>query len=250
LLMSKDLFSNQSQTYAKYRPGYPKELFEYILQFVKDRNFVWDCATGNGQAAKVLSEYFTKVEATDISEAQLGNAFQKENIHYQKASAGQTPFADNSFDLITVATAYHWLNWDGFYKEAIRVGRPDAVVAIWCYYTCRINDEKLNELYDHFYHNITKPYWDKERRYVDEKYETVIFNFEPLPSKEFKTELQWTKKQFIGYLSSWSAVQHYFKQHGKSPVELIEKDLDAIWQDEATKTVAFPLCLRIGRIRK
>ena len=75
--MAKDLFSGHSKSYAKYRPGYPKELFEYILQFVERKEKVWDCATGNGQAAVVLADYFEKVEATDISEAQIKNAVVK-----------------------------------------------------------------------------------------------------------------------------------------------------------------------------
>src|SRR5947209_15554910 len=106
--MPKDLFSSQADVYAKYRPTYPQELFDYILRFVKERESVWDCATGNGQAANVLANYFQTVEATDISEAQLKNAVKKENIYYQICPAERTPFADNSFDLITVATAYHW----------------------------------------------------------------------------------------------------------------------------------------------
>lgn len=48
--MSKDLFSNQAEGYAKYRPVYPKELFDHILQYVIEKNTAWDCATGNGQA--------------------------------------------------------------------------------------------------------------------------------------------------------------------------------------------------------
>ncbi len=52
--MAGDLFSTQSDLYAKYRPTYPVELIDYILSFVKEKNMVWDCATGNGQAA-VLS---------------------------------------------------------------------------------------------------------------------------------------------------------------------------------------------------
>ena len=56
--MAKDLFSKQSDLYAKYRPTYPQDLYEYILSFVKERNIAWDCATGNGQAAAVLSEFF------------------------------------------------------------------------------------------------------------------------------------------------------------------------------------------------
>jgi len=246
----KDLFSAQAEVYAKYRPAYPKELFEYILQFVKEKNCAWDCATGNGQAAKVLSEHFTKVEATDISEAQLKNAFQKENIHYGVSSAETTPFPHNSFDLITVATAYHWLNWEAFHKEALRVGKQNAVVAVWCYYTCLTDDEKVNKLYNHFYNDITGPYWDNERRFVDEQYKTVDFNFDPLPIKNFETVLQWNKEAFIGYLSTWSSVQKYMKTHGSSPVELIKDDLDKLWDDDEIKTVRFPLCLKLGRIVK
>jgi hypothetical protein len=52
--MAKDLFSQQSKLYAQFRPSYPQELFDYILQFVKERGTAWDCATGNGQAASVL----------------------------------------------------------------------------------------------------------------------------------------------------------------------------------------------------
>ena len=107
--MAKDLFSANASGYARYRPHYPTELFQYISGFVTDRTCAWDCATGNGQAAVVLADYFDKVEATDISQTQLQNAVLKHNIRYQVSAAEQTPFPDNSFDLITIATAYHWL---------------------------------------------------------------------------------------------------------------------------------------------
>ena len=58
--MPKDLFSQQASVYAKYRPSYPKELFDYITAFVKEKKAVWDCATGNGQAAQMLAAYFEK----------------------------------------------------------------------------------------------------------------------------------------------------------------------------------------------
>ena len=75
--MAKDLFSNQSDLYAKYRPAYPKELFEYIVSFAEEKNIAWDCATGNGQAAFLLSDLFKKVIATDITAAQIEKAVKK-----------------------------------------------------------------------------------------------------------------------------------------------------------------------------
>jgi len=248
--MAKDLFTAQAKTYAKYRPSYPRDLFEYILQFVTERNCAWDCATGNGQAALVLSRFFKTVEASDLSEAQIKQAVQKENIHYHVCPAEQTGFADNSFDLITVAQAYHWINWDLFHKEATRVGKNEAVVAIWCYNLFTSDFTELNQLLDKFYFEIVGPYWDAERKYVDENYETVAFDFEPLPSKTFETKLSWHKEDFTGYLSSWSAVQHYFKKNNVSPISLIEKEVDQIWKDGQQIEVRFPITLRQGRIRK
>lgn len=248
--MAKDLFSAQSGVYAKYRPSYPKELFDYILSFVSERGTAWDCATGNGQAAQVLAEHFGTVEATDISEAQLSNAVQKENIHYQVSPAENTPFPDDHFDLITIATAYHWLDWDRFHKEATRVGKKGCVVAAWSYHLFYSDDESITKLIQHFYTDIIKQYWDPERRYMEEKYETVRFDFAPLDPKDFDIQLAWSKEQFYGYLQSWSAVQNYIKANNASPIDLIKNDVEAIWKDGEQKAFHFPVFMRIGRIEK
>lgn len=248
--MAKDLFSGHADLYAKYRPTYPPELFDYIFGFVKERECAWDCATGNGQAANVLAENFTKVEATDISQQQLQNAVQKKNIHYQVTSAEQTPFTDNSFDLITIATAYHWFNWAAFYDEATRVGKNNCVVAAWSYHVFYCVDENITQIIGHFYHDIIKSYWDKERKYVDDRYATVEFAFDPLPTKDFDLVLHWKREDFIGYLSTWSAVQNYIKQKEESPLQLIEADVVAAWPDDSVKEFHFPLFLRLGRVIK
>jgi hypothetical protein len=248
--MAKDLFSVQSKAYAQFRPGYPQELFDYILQFVGERKCAWDCATGNGQAAKVLADYFEKVEASDISEAQINNAVQKENIHYRICPAEQTPFANNSFDLITVAQAYHWISWKKFHEEATRVGKNNSVVAVWGYGNFSTDDENLNQLLHHFYYNIIFSNWDAERRHVENNYNSVEFNFDPLPSKNFGTDLIYTKEHLIAYLQSWSAVQNYIKTNQSSPIELILNDLDSPWKKGETKRVHFPIFLKIGRIIK
>jgi hypothetical protein len=108
----------------------------------------------------------------------------------------------------------------------------------------------VNAVIDHFYWDIAGPYWDAERKYVEEGYRTVKFDFDPLPSKDFEIKRSWTKEEFKGYLSTWSGVQLYMKKVGSSPLPLIEDDLDRIWNDTEQKSFRFPLFLRIGRIRK
>src|SRR5215470_7979878 len=105
---TKDLFSSHSDIYAKYRPLYPKELYDFIFKHVPVKEKALDCGTGNGQAASVLAEHFKEVHATDISNKQIKNAVQKPNLHYHICKAEETPFSDNTFDLITSATAIHW----------------------------------------------------------------------------------------------------------------------------------------------
>jgi hypothetical protein len=58
--MPNDNFSTQASTYAKFRPTYPKSVFEYLDSIVSNKNFVWDCATGNRQMAIELATAFGK----------------------------------------------------------------------------------------------------------------------------------------------------------------------------------------------
>jgi len=248
--MAKDLFSKQSDLYARYRPTYPKELFEYIISFVKVKNITWDCATGNGQAAVVLADHFKKVIATDISAAQIDKAVKKENIEYSVCPAESTPFADNTFDLVTVAQAYHWIKWNEFKKEVTRVCKPNAVIAVWTYYNRITDDDKIDKAVNDFYQNVTKPYWDYERRYVEEKYTTVEFDYELLPVKEFETVMHWQREDLFGYVSSWSAVQKFIKTNGYSPVPILEEEINKLWPEGETKKVVFPIYLKLGRIIK
>jgi ubiquinone/menaquinone biosynthesis C-methylase UbiE len=248
--MAKDLFSTQSDLYAKYRPTYPKELFEYIISFVNKRDMAWDCATGNGQAASVLSNYFKKVVATDISAAQIEKAIKKDNIEYISCPAESTPFEENTFDLVTVAQAYHWINWKQFRQEVKRVCKPGAIIAVWMYYNHTTGDERIGRTVHEFYENITKPYWDYERKYVDEKYETVEFDYELLPIKKFETVLNWQREDLIGYVSSWSAIQKFIKTNGYSPIPQLEEQVNKIWSADETKQVSFPIYLKLGSVLK
>jgi len=99
----KDNFSKQAVDYSKFRPQYPKEMIECIISFVNNKSTALDIATGNGQVAHKLSAYFKKVYATDISQKQLDNAIQAENVIYSKEPAENTSFENQKFDLIVVA---------------------------------------------------------------------------------------------------------------------------------------------------
>jgi len=246
----KDNFSKQAGYYKKYRPTYPKELFEDILDLCGERAVCWDCGTGNGQVAKVLSEYFKKVYATDISAAQLSKATQDAKITYSVERAEQTTFKNDQFDLITVAQAIHWFDFKDFNKELSRVAKNGAIIAIWGYGLLRI-DSMIDTLINSFYKDVVGPYWDKEREHIDNSYQTIPLYFKELRLKRDHTiKTKWTLHELDGYLNTWSSVQNYMAEHQQNPVpQLIEK-IGHFWDDNADKDVTFPIFTRIGTIEK
>ena len=248
--MAKDLFSRQSALYARYRPTYPQQLYDHILSFVKEKNTAWDCATGNGQAAVVLADHFKRVFATDLSAAQIEKAIKKDNIEYSVCAAESTPFNENTFDLVTVAQAYHWIKWDKFREEVLRVCIPGAVLAIWMYCEHTTGDKRVDDAVHNFYENITRPYWDDQRRYIEDKYSSVEFDYELLPVKNFETILNWQREDLLGYVSSWSAIQKFINLNGYSPVSILEEEIKKFWPEGETKQVIFPIYLKSGRVLK
>jgi 2-polyprenyl-3-methyl-5-hydroxy-6-metoxy-1,4-benzoquinol methylase len=78
----KDLFSSRAALYSQYRPQYPRPLFDWVASLVERHRLVWDCATGNGQAATSLAAYFANVLASDASEKQIEAAAQHPGVEY------------------------------------------------------------------------------------------------------------------------------------------------------------------------
>lgn len=243
----KDLFSQQAAEYAKYRPDYPQALYDFIFSQVKTFDNAWDCGTGNGQAAIALAKKFKHVMATDLSENQIQHAQQRSNITYQVCCAEKTPFPDHYFDLVTVAQALHWFDFDLFYPELKRVLKHEGIFAAWCYDLSRVNP-KVDRVIDTFYNTILGPYWDKCRWLIDEKYQTIPFPLKKIDSPPFAIELAWDLTQYVNYISkTWSATQSYFKQHGFNPIDLILSDLENAWGESAqSRKITWPIYLLLG----
>ena len=243
----KDNFSSESAKYAQFRPTYPDALFEYLLTLVPGRTQAWDCGTGNGQMAQVLAGVFEEVSATDISRQQIDNAVVLPNIRYSVQPAERTDFPDTTFDLITVAQAIHWFDFDAFYAEASRTLKPGGLLAVIGYGLLQI-DPALDVVIGGFYRDVVGPFWDKERHYVDEGYRTIPFPYADLPAPAFSIDFEWTLDHLLGYIGTWSAVRHYRKTRGEDPLAQIEPQLRKVWGNAAAcKKGHFPILLRVGR---
>lgn len=244
--MVKDNFSGHAADYARYRPTYPQELMTHLAGLAPARQLAWDCATGNGQIARMLAPLFNQVVATDISENQLKNAAQLPNISYRVEQAENSSLPNQSADLIVVAQAVHWFDFDRFYQEVKRILKPDGVIAVIGYGLLSTHPS-LDKVIRNFYNKVLDGYWDPERNYLDEGYRTIPFPFQELELPQFSSRYTWTPDDLIGYLNTWSAVKHYEKQQGHNPVQLVEKQLRDALEGETT-TVTFNILSRVGKL--
>ena len=243
----KDNFSNIAETYARYRPLFPAALYEYIVNLCEHKVAAWDCGTGNGQVAMELCNHFQRVYATDISQNQIDNAFWDDKITYQVESAEDCSFPDRSFDLIMVAQALHWFEFDKFYAQVKRTLKPKGHIAIIAYGLIEI-DESIDQIISELYKNTLAGFWDPERKFIDEQYKTIPFPFKEVDSPSFSIELEWSLEQLIGYLHTWSAVQHYEKANKTHPIKLIQDKLKKAWGKDAKKKIQFPVYMRLGKL--
>jgi SAM-dependent methyltransferase len=244
----KDNFSRQADLYARYRPHYPRELFDFLLKQVPGRRSAWDCATGNGQSAKVLADYFEKVYASDISSKQIDHAEPASNIYYSVQPSDKTDFENDSFDLVTVSQALHWFANDEFYAEVKRVAKPLSVFAAWSYSLLTISPD-IDKLIGVYYTDVIGPYWDAERKYVDEEYKTIRFPFREIHSPRFEMNDYWTIEDLAGYFKTWSAFQKFIAAGNPDPIPGIIEQIRPHWRNETMK-ISFPLHMRIGYVDK
>lgn len=243
----KDYFSTQAEQYAKYRPTYPEELFDYLDSLSAEHVNAWDCATGSGQSAIALSHYFSKVYATDASEAQIRYAQPYEKIIYQVCTAEKTPFADQMFDLITVATALHWFDQDLFFNEANRVLKPKGIFAAWAYGHTVVS-AKIDAVLHQFYSNVLAEHATVAlKQTIKEKYSAISMPFEKLNAPAFTCQAQWSLSDYLKYVATWSSVQRILKSTSIDPIQILEKELALVWGDSTqSRLIQWPLLLVVG----
>jgi len=242
-----DHFSSKATSYQLFRPGYPTELFAYLASLVNAEARALDCATGSGQAAIKLAEYFPSVIGADGSQSQLSNADAHPHVNYIVCTAEKIPLSNHSLDLVTVAQALHWFDQSKFYAEVQRILKPGGYLAVWSYGLMKITPE-IDALIGHLYANILGPYWPFERKQVEEGYQHIDFPFAEVSVPAFAMTAEWSLTHLLGYLSTWSALQRYIKTQ-QDPLTEIGPQLAQCWGEHgARRTVNWPLSVRVGKV--
>lgn len=246
----KDHFSGHANLYQKYRPAYSKAVAQYCASLTPDRLCAWDAATGNGQLAVHLAEFFDEVVATDASSEQIERATPHAKVRYRIEPAEQSSLAAQSVSLITVAQAAHWFDAPRFEAEVRKVALPNAAI-VYLAYDLFDDPEHPDfaSVMRWFYTEVVGPYWPPERHYFDDGYRRVPFPFVEHEAPSLCLWASWTRDDAIGYVRSWSSTQRYQKATGRDPIDLLVPRLCSVWPDPTSaRKLAWQLFLRVGRV--
>ena len=243
----KDHFSKDPDSYSKYRPCYPVELFLYLSSITRGHDLAWDCATGSGQSATHLAKHFHRVIATDASSSQLSKAHQHAAVRYTVATAEDSGIFTSSLDIITVAQALHWFDLPAFSAEVDRTLKHQGILAVWTYNLLNIRAD-IDEQVNYLYREVLNSYWPAERRLVEQGYESIDFPYPELITPKFNMTLNWNYRQLTAYLSTWSAVKAYSSDKNKNPIDTVRAKLLKHWGNENTELpVTWPLTVRVWK---
>ncbi len=246
----RNVFAEGSHAYAAARPRYPAALFEWIVGHCERRGRVWDCATGNGQAAHGLKPWFESVCASDVSLEQVARATPAQGIDFVACAAEHAPFRDDSFDLVTVAQALHWLDFGKFWPEVARVARPGALFVAWGYDGLESTPDVDQRVVSPFL-EIVSPFWAVNNHILWNGYrdEDIGFPFERMPAPSFALELDWTAAQLIAYIETWSAYMRCLADPiAGERLRAQRAEVDRMLDPSTRLTVRMPITMIVARI--
>lgn len=243
----KDLFSEQSSNYMTFRPRYPEEVFRWLSEQTLSHDLAWDCGTGNGQAAVQLAKYYSKVIATDPSSEQLKFAMPSEQIEYRRETAEHSSLQDSSIDVVCVAQALHWFNFDAFYQEVKRVLKPGGLICAIAYGLPETEQAILEHIRQ--LHDVTlRTHWDQERQLVANLYLDIPFPFHKIDAPTFQIAKELNQKELCGYLQTWSGLKKMLKSTGQDPMPDFRNKLEKLWPSGRSKVVfTWKLALLVGK---
>jgi SAM-dependent methyltransferase len=212
--------------YSVARPYFHPLVIEQIKNYIgidKPVSQALDVACGTQQSTMALKEIAKEIVGVDSSEEMLARAPRDGRIRYVRASAEDLPFADQSFDMITVSEALHWFDRDPFLGEASRVLRPCGELIV---YDSRFGGGMKE--------NLKYKKWVEEEYFI--RYPAPPRNKDPLTEDEarkhgfalvghedYTYEVSFSLEELVNYMMSHSSVLAVIGEEGRENQEVVRE---------------------------
>lgn len=125
-------FTQRADDYVKYRPSYPAEAIDIVLEGLAPVKQILaaDIGAGTGIASRLLALRGVKVIAVEPNAAMREVAQTHENVEYRDGCAEATNLSNASVNLVTAFQAFHWFDPEPTLLEFRRILKPNGRLAI------------------------------------------------------------------------------------------------------------------------
>lgn len=213
-------FDTVASTYEKMRPGYVKELYQMLFDYICiDRHSrVVEVGSGAGQATAPILQtgcHLTAVEYGEHFSGLLKEKF-REYPHFSVITGKfeETAFEENAYDLVFSASAFHWIPEKIGYEKVFSMLKPGGAFARFANHPYRDKgnpalSRAIDAAYDEFYY----PYYQKKHEPLMEYTEEQARNRALIAEKYgfadcryalFHRERTFTAQEYVQLLGTYS----------------------------------------------
>lgn len=132
---SRENFNRVAVLYDRYRPGYPAEVIDRIVEVtgIGPRSQVLEIGPGTGQLTRPLLEHGASVTVVelgkDLATIAQNNLSEFPHLEITVSSFESWPLPSRQFDVVVSATAFHWVDSRIRASKSARALRPKGVLA-------------------------------------------------------------------------------------------------------------------------
>jgi SAM-dependent methyltransferase len=126
-------FTELADNYARYRPAYAPSVRDAVAGLLPVRARAADVGAGTGIWSEMLTEAGLRVDAVEPNKA-MRNAGQRQRpgLNWVDGSAEVTTLEGGRYDLVSMASSFHWPDFDLAVAEFHRLLKPGAFfLALW-----------------------------------------------------------------------------------------------------------------------
>jgi SAM-dependent methyltransferase len=130
-------FDEDALLYDQARPGYPDALFEEVIAFARPpaHGRILEIGCGTGQATLTLARRGYHIDCIELG-ANLAAVARRNlasyiNVEITVGAFEAAPLQDDAYDLVTSASAFHWVDPAVRYRKAAQALKPNGSIALF-----------------------------------------------------------------------------------------------------------------------
>lgn len=224
-----DRFSSRVADYDKYRPSYPLDLINKLLELsnLNQRSVIADIGSGTGIFSELLVNQGVKVIGIEPNDAMRHSAENKlghkVNFTSLNATAESTCLKDSSVDVITAEQSFHWFNKDKTIPEFKRILKPNGVLALVWNQRCIEQDFQI--AYDKILGTYSKDYDSINHKNLKDNEVPQFFDSNRMETYTYNNEQFFDYEGLLGRMRSSS----YCPLPGTAEYSRLVKELEVVF---------------------